>query len=553
MRFPKILSWSRRNGELSSDDDKAPAAAGDKRSHRNRREATVLGSLLIAILIMGPLIAVILWFSTSRETAEESGGATMKGDAPLLPIIFGLTRDPATRTRLVDLCNSPSGDELESTADEPECPGEEDAGLLNDQQPERPRVLSAFVEQDLTRQAGSEGQFPASQLSVVATNVGRTGLLVSITANPKEPREVDDGEYSGEVVIERSEGDPIRLAVEASLESRGGAVAVKAFFALFAGALAGAVVKWLNDTFTPVAVLRSKARRLDRILGDHAEGLPAGAERRLLDVRDALTRFDSLEVSDQLEMLSRHREELTSFAYHYSSLKEELAVQRKYLSKLPQEPDGAKSALATEQEFINDLRNGEWPWQSGDETNKRLNTARHRFRAVTIAFRNYYFNQHDPTLRDQLDQRIREVNSADSDALGEKLDAEGASKLPGLEGASHQTVPAPHLVPDIVEPVASTQLDEEEVRRSALRPPTRSPRRLRLIALDTAWLITSIVAALVVAFIGYQTEFLGDASFDGGPGDYAALAAWALALQVAGTTVVQVVGRLATPAAASAT
>ena len=77
------------------------------------------------------------------------------------------------------------------------------------------------------------------------------------------------------------------------------------------------------------------------------------------------------------------------------------------------------------------------------------------------------------------------------------------------------------------------------------------PRTFAQILLDNSLLITMIAGAFVVAFVGFQSQFVGDSSFDAGNGDYLRLFAWAFALQVAGVTVLEVAGKLVTSAATS--
>jgi hypothetical protein len=233
---------------------------------------------------------------------------------------------------------------------------------------------------------------------------------------------------------------------------------------------------------------------------------------------------------------------LTGFAYRYSALEDELALQRAFLERLRERPHGAQNALANEQQFVNDLRHGEWPWadHGWESTKTSLDNAHHRFRALTNALRNHYFRQEDAELKRTLQTLVYECASR-SESFAD----------PPTSGAGEAVEPTKAAVRRQVDQEGEA-IDEEAVLASRRRLTSPIPRRpLRMVALDEAWLITTGVAALVVAFIGYQTQFLDDASFDGGTGDYAALAAWALALQVAGTTVVQVVGRLATPAGAS--
>lgn len=74
---------------------------------------------------------------------------------------------------------------------------------------------------------------------------------------------------------------------------------------------------------------------------------------------------------------------------------------------------------------------------------------------------------------------------------------------------------------------------------------------MSLVLLDNAWWLTLFVIAMVVVFAGYQTQFLEDQAFEGDHADYVQLAAWALAIQVAGGTVIETVGKMRTSRATS--
>lgn len=57
-----------------------------------------------------------------------------------------------------------------------------------------------------------------------------------------------------------------------------------------------------------------------------------------------------------------------------------------------------------------------------------------------------------------------------------------------------------------------------------------------------------------MTFFGYQNQFLDNKDFNGSLTDYVQLFGWALALQIAGTTIIQVIGGLtSTGAGTSAT
>jgi hypothetical protein len=62
----------------------------------------MVGGAILALVTFTAVGALVVWLASSRQTYDESGGPLTAGDdAPLLPIIFGLTRDPATRTEAV--------------------------------------------------------------------------------------------------------------------------------------------------------------------------------------------------------------------------------------------------------------------------------------------------------------------------------------------------------------------------------------------------------------------------------------------------------------------
>src|SRR5215204_428105 len=84
-------------------------------------------------------------------------------------------------------------------------------------------------------------------------------------------------------------------------------------------------------------------------------------------------------------------------------------------------------------------------------------------------------------------------------------------------------------------------------RRTDLAPAIFSGRpALILWLLDNAWWITLLIIAAVIVFVGYQTQFIDDPSFEGDAADYVQLIAWALAIQVAGGTIIETVGKLRT-------
>jgi hypothetical protein len=488
------------------------------RTQRRARAGRARGFWLVAGIV-GVLAATV--YIASQATRQPSSGLASLDEG--IRLNFGLSREPISRSLRLDLCSGETGQELvECAADEPA-----EAG--------RVEIESAVLETDLMN-ASSQMQFPTNQFTVTATNVGRTGLLVNVNANPNEPDDVPPGAYVGRVIIDRSDGSTIPLAVRAELTPKDGGVAWRAFLALLLGALGGTLLKWLDDSFSTLAALRRRQRRVEHYLQGYTSALPEGVRRRLRQVQMAIRSFDAEGIDTTLDEIVTNQDALIVFAGTVDVLETELGRQREMLEALG--PDAfsyaVHSAIAVEEALLADVRIRMWPWDQAEELSAQLKKAQSRFRQLTAGMRRFASTR-DESVRNLLDRIATQIVQDDLASLGESLDLNEEVQVPVLAHGGHVDGAAPQPLPSL--PTSRTApLAEVPERRS-----------VGLWLLDNAWWLTLGVIAALVVFLGYQTQFLENLAFDGDITDYFALAAWALAIQVAGGTIIETVGKLRTP------
>lgn len=230
----------------------------------------------VAFVVLAVAVLMVALFLANRIAG---GPPTTSASVDRLLLNFGLSREAVTRSLRIDLCK----ESATSTTSFPECSTDGEAGAT------RLAVVAAALEGDLS---GTRAQFPTSQFTVTASNVGRSGLLINVNANPTEPEDVPDGTYTGTVIVDRSDGPPISLEVTATLEPRSGAVSRLAILTLALGALGGALIKWLDESFSPLAALRRRQRRVQVYLDGLDDDLPIGVQRRIRQIKEAIRSFD---------------------------------------------------------------------------------------------------------------------------------------------------------------------------------------------------------------------------------------------------------------------
>ena len=176
---------------------------------------------LTAVLLIVVVLFVVA-FSFITFTGSDGSPSVSVHDNELV-LSFGLSREPITRLRVVDLCAL--GDAARPRVTYPECaePVAAAAGSAAEAPVARPEVRSAGLEADLqSSSTKSPGQFPAGQVTVAATNEGARSLRITVTGDPRRPERVKSGSYGGRVIIERATPPSIRLELTAQLDPKTG-------------------------------------------------------------------------------------------------------------------------------------------------------------------------------------------------------------------------------------------------------------------------------------------------------------------------------------------
>jgi hypothetical protein len=472
----------------------------------------VVAGVAAAFLIL--VIAVsILWASTTGQQ-NGSGLEVSGGDGGFeFNVSFGASRLPKTRSVLLNLC--PEDAKERGVPIYPECasPTVDSGATTQAAPPARPEITSAGVVADLQRRGdGPDAQFPASQLAVVGVNEGPQGLRITVTADPRQPERVAAGTYRGDLVVERSRGPAIHFTMAAVLDDRGGRVSLYAAIALALGAVGGALIKWLNDVYAPLAALRRRHRRLARRMRPDRPHLPLSVVRSMEDLRESIRSVDPVDVAEQLDALSQRRDEFAQFASVVRALRRELEVQRALIQQIGEGSESFATLLRREEQKIDGLLARPWPWPDTEQVWSECRTMQAAFEEVT-----------------------------DGLQRGETDTAEARAAL--VQSLSQVAASEPEIARARAERVAAES--EAAARVEALdRAATDSSRNLFEVLLDNAWWLILASSAVVVAAIGYYTEFLGNDGFEDEFIEYWKLAAWAFALQLAGTTVLEAAGRL---------
>jgi hypothetical protein len=487
--------------------------------------------------------AALVWLAVTAFHGSQTGqtGQITAQSNPQgyhLQLSFGLSRSAVTRSSRINLCTDPK------TATSAECPGV--TGTAPDTTPttagaqtatERPQVLTAGLADDLTRN-DHRAEFPANQVSITASNVGREGLLIAVTADPTTPRVVLDGTYTGTIVVERAGSTaPIVVQMEADLDTRAGTTSKRAIAALLLGGLIGGGVRWLDTVLAPMAQLRRRQRRIRPWFQRRRTNLPEGAVETYKDVNRALRDLDTDGVDAGLTKLAAAEPDLLAFAHVRDTIAREIAEQRRLVGAgVPGLPDVA-NALETESAYTDDLLHRPWPWEANVDVRAGYTKALEHCRQLTAALRLAVLNSNDPATVAAANSLARQIVVAGADGLEQDLPV-----APAADAARAKVEENALAVP----PPSTAMPTKQSL-------PIDHRRNFAQVALDNVWWVTLIIGAGVVAFVGYQTQFLNNKDFNGSLTDYVQLFGWALALQIAGTTVVTVAARLTTSGAAAGT
>ena len=279
--------------------------------HASRRLPTgFFVALILAILLGGSAMLLFRPSSVQQSPAELRVDDSIRLD-------FGISREAITRSVRVDICG------LRSTPEPTECQADAESDAA------RPSITSASLVADLVN-AETSTQFPVTQISVTASNVSKTGIAISVNANPLEPDDVEPGTYTGNLIVDRADTS-ITLPITVTLKARAGTPARLAVLALLLGSFGGTLLKWLDDSFSTVAALRRRQRRLEQFLEGERENLPTGVERRLNVIRNAIRNFES-DVGATLDEIVKNQDALLTYARTTKSIERYVQAQRKILA-----------------------------------------------------------------------------------------------------------------------------------------------------------------------------------------------------------------------------
>ena len=479
-------------------------------------------SMTIGLLIVGCALALAALgpSGVALAASDSSNALSIVGD-------FGLSREPITRTRDVNLCPTPA------IGAYPECeqPAESEASASG---LDRPAVLSALVSGDLLG-PGGENQFPAKQVAVTAANVGRQGLEVSVVADPLTPSEVHPGQYTGQIVIERTSGPPVVLDLVLRLEQKTGwsLASFWAVVALGVGAVLGGLIKWLNETMAPLSGLWRRWRRLRRRLAPHWAGLPEDARSQLVDARTSIQERDASDVGALLDAFAQQQSGLIAFSRALADIKEHLDEQTRELSRLPHPVAYQEAALQTQRNAIKDLNQMSWPWPPPiADFEKKYQALKENIRLISRNVQDYTATPNSQSQL-QLESRFVQVSTGGASGLLSPLSS------PMILS---QTGQLPELLP-LGDPMEVEQLADMHLRSDqGMEPPSDRNEGIERV-LNTTPFLVSFGTGLVVVFAGYLTQFADAAAFSGGL-DYLKLVAWTFAAEVTGVTLLDLAGQL---------
>lgn len=502
---------------------------------RDPRNGAVTRTLffILGVVVLGVVITLLI-------RAEPRPASTVANFDEGLDLNFGLSREAISRTLRLNLCES---DELRNSA---ECTDEESVVP-------RPEIASAALRRDLI--SGSGNQFPAAQLGVAASNVGRFGLVVNVNANPTTPSDVEPGVYRGEVVIDRSEGPPILLPVTATLLSRSGPVAWKAGTALAAGALAGTLVKWLEETFSPLAALRRRQRIVRNYLLPHRAVLPIIARTRLDHAQNYIAAYDLDGATEPVRHLHDHQDSLLVFAHAASAVQSQINTQTGILERCP-ELGFADGAVAAETRALDELQARSWPWEEPATVLQELSTVRRFADRLTSTLGRAADEGIESAPARQLQSWVNRLAKGETiDQMSGDLDKVAEEPTAAQGPASLVGGARTMRSPESVETSGGEGRPKAFDQRSAAPAEATDTRDSRpgLWLLDNASWLTLLFVASIIVFVGFQSEFIDNSSFEGDAADYVRLIGWALAVQVAGGTIIETIGRLRTTRAGSGT
>lgn len=454
------------------------------------------------------------------------------GEAPTVELAdatelsFGLQREPLTRTVVVDPCRiTPTP----PACDDGEVAALEETYVLRDFTTAQcadlvraENVRRAPVERRTVPDFTSDGQFPAQQIAVSGTSVGR-GVKLTISATPDKQEKVPPGTYCGQVVVQHTtktsdtstaEVAPAAAVAQASEEFRWNVVIrlqdrdsfgnlLSVLLWLAAGGALGMIVRAVNSELVPSVPLWRRYRRLRAWHDVQPDTRPRWFSDELETVRTAIRQRDTEVATSHLAVLEAQQQRL----------------------------EGPHGALLDEaSEIINDLRNRGIDGLSTallDLVAGRVDRIRNRCDAP------------DESNLQALRNWVTLIAGAEVAVTQYQANPQ-ANQLALVNGQLRALIdqaPPPA-------PTRAAMITRSHAVANTTRPRIDGTKPFEF-ALNRSWWIGTILSVVIVIGAGLKTQYLDAPGFTDALGSWFALGLFGFAVQVSTASLVEAAGRLA--------
>lgn len=506
-----------------------------QQSRRLRLSTWSRRGLAVVVVVVGLVVGIVaLWrhWPSPTSCVPSVDGSTVVTDRALV-VTFGSSRSPKVREQSVRLPR---------------------AALQRAKARARgSEVLAVQLAGDLRSVTDPREELPSAQVTVGSTRINNKRVSITAAVDPGQPEQVAAGCYTGTVLV-NSNGAKTVMPMVVDLGSREGARAVAAFLLLLVGAGLGLTIKWITESLTPLA---AQGRRLDRLkaalrleeLPD--EVLPVGAQVLLDEAEDRIERNDIAGLDTQMQPLEQHRAELITLASTIGRFKRKMeAHEALATSHWGGLPDSARRLLvrlvALELDRIEEIRQVPWPEEPASPGTATLGPPADDATAMIERYRRDLQVIEDAVellTREPASGRVAAVFVQVLSGNFEKAHSILASQ-PSDDGADGAALPSAS--------VSGYVLAGPDVPLPG-RPSRRRQSLVMSWMLGHARMFAALASVLVVALIGLQLQYLDPVGFDDGLGSWLKLFLWALAVELSGVSVLDVVARLGSAGSGTST
>ena len=479
------------------------------RRYRRRRRRLLVSSVTLAVFVSVVAAFALLGKLPSSFVLSPSPAGPIPPDA--LFVNTGLARTTVTRAKVV-VHSVPSTRDERVNADTPD-------------------VVTALLQAD-PQDGSTQAQFPAAQIQLTASPLGRGRVQVSTVIDPGQAQNVPGGTYRATIQVFAGT-EVLQMPLVLYLAPRDGTPALLAFLLLLAGASVGLGVKWITESLSRLAAARWRLEDLRRSMGGDPSSLPLMAAVRLEEIEDRIRRQDTDDLDKAFAPLVSNVLKLRSFATAVRAAEEEVDQQRNLANELDMagglDRDFVLSIARAETVRIERFRAVDWPWDDPDATVEGIEALAEHCANATLALSDVTAGRGGAWTLEVLDLfRKGEFDAATALYRNPPLD-EGPP--PSAETTTSRTSERPRrYFPDSF-PVFRGFV--------AGRPAGLVP----WMAQRPRW-FAGAASVLVVSLVGLQLQYLGAAGFTGALGDWLGLLLWAAVVELSGVSVLDVLSRL---------